>query len=72
VARLLGSVSSQQVLQTLQYKKAGGQQTTKSFRSRTGEVAEAWEDIAKLIQDEAFPILLEGVQQKAPENGGDK
>jgi hypothetical protein len=67
----LGSATIQQVWQALRYTKPGGQQITKTLRSRRGEVAESWEDKVKLIQEEAFPKPLEGVRWKAPDKGGE-
>jgi len=70
--KFLTSDRRDQVWQALRYTKPGGQQTTKILRSRTGEVAESWEDKAELIKEEAFPKPLKGVERKAQEEGGDK
>jgi len=50
--------------------KPGGQQTTKTLKSRDGVVAESWGDKAELIKEEAFPKPLKGVERKAQEEGG--
>jgi uncharacterized protein involved in tolerance to divalent cations len=50
-----------QVWQALRYTKPGSQQTTKTLRSRMGEVAESWDQKAELIKEEAFPKPLKGV-----------
>jgi hypothetical protein len=55
----------------LRYTKPGGQQTTKTLKSRTGEVAESWESKAELIKEEAFPKPLKGMERKAREEGGE-
>jgi len=47
--KFLTLATRDQVWQALRYTKPGGQQTTKTLRSRTGEVAESWEDKAELI-----------------------
>jgi len=44
---------------------------TKALRSRSGEVAESWEEKAELIKEEAFPKPLKGVERKAQEEGGE-
>jgi len=69
--KFLTSATRDQVWQVLRYTKPGGQQTTKTLRSRTGEVAECWEDKAELIKEEAFPKPLNGVERKAQEEGGE-
>jgi len=69
--KFLTSATRDQVWQALRYTKPGGQQTTKTLRSMTGEVAESWEDKAELIKEEAFPKPLKGVERKAQEEGGD-
>jgi len=70
-SNFLTSVMRDQVWQALRYTKPGGQQTTKPSKSRTGEVAESWEDKTKLIKEEAFPKPLKGVVGKAQEEGGE-
>jgi len=65
------SATRDQVWQALRYTKPGGQQTTKALRSRTGEVAESWEENAELIKEEAFPKPLKGVERKAQGEGGE-
>jgi len=67
--KFLTSLTRDQVWQVLRYTKPGGQQTTKTLKSRTGEVAESWEDKAELIKEEAFPKPLKGVERKAQEEG---
>jgi len=69
--KFLTSATRDQVWQALRYMKPGGQQTTKTLRSRTGEVAESWEDKPELIKEEAFPKPLKGVERKAQEEGGE-
>jgi len=69
--KFLSSATRDQVWQALRYTKPGGQQTMKALRSRSGEVAESWEEKAKLIKEEAFPKPLKGVERKAQEEGGE-
>jgi len=69
--KYLTSATRDQVWQALRYTKPGGQQMTKALRSRSGEVAESWEEKAELIKDEAFPKPLKGVEQKAQQEGGE-
>jgi len=69
--KFLTSATRDQVWQALRYTKPGGQQMTKTLRSRTGEVAESWEEKAELIKEEAFPKPLKGVERKAQEEGGE-
>jgi len=69
--KFLTSATRAQVWQALRYTKPGGQQTTKSLKSRTEEVAESWEEKAELIKEEAFPKPLKGVERKAQEEGGE-
>jgi len=69
--KFLTSATRDQVWQALRYTKPGGQQTTKALRSRSGEVAESWEEKAELIKEEAFPKPLMGVERKAQEVGGE-
>jgi len=69
--KFLSSATRDQVWQALRYTKPGGQQTTESLRSRTGEVATSWEEKAQLIKEEAFPKPLKGVERKAQEEGGE-
>jgi len=69
--KFLSSATSHQVWQALRYLKPGGQQTTKALKSRSGEVAESWEDKAELIKEEAFPKPMRSVQRKAQEEGGE-
>jgi len=66
----LTSATRDQVWQALRYTKPGGKQTTKSLKSRTGEVAESLEEKADLIKEEAFPKPLKGVERNAQEEGG--
>jgi len=44
---------------------------TKALRSRSGEVAESWEEKVELIKEEAFPKPLKGVEGKAKDEGGE-
>ena len=67
--QFLTSATRYQVWQGLRYTKPGGQQTTRALKSRTGEVAESWEEKAELIKEEAFPKPLKGVERKAQEEG---
>ena len=67
----LTSATKDQVWQALRYTKPGGQQTTKSLKSRTGEVAESWQEKVELIKEEAFPKPLKGVERRAQEEGGE-
>jgi len=67
----LKSVTKDQVWQALRYTKPGSQQTTKTLRSRTGELAESWDQKAELIKKEAFPKPLNCVERKAQEEGGE-
>jgi len=67
--QFLTSATRDQVWQGLRYTKPGGQQTTRALKSRTGEVAESWEEKAELIKEEAFPKPLKGVERKAQEEG---
>jgi len=69
--KFLTSATRDQVLQALRYTKPGGQQTTKALKSRTGEVAESWEEKAEWIKEEAFPKPLKGVGRKARKEGGE-
>jgi len=69
--KFLSSATRDQVWQALRYTKPGGQQTTKALKSRSGEVAESWEEKAELIKEEAFPKPLKGVERKAQEEGGE-
>jgi hypothetical protein len=62
--------TTDQVWQALRYTKSGGQQTTKTWRSRTVEVVESWDQKAQSIKDEAFPKPLKGGDRKAQEEGG--
>jgi len=55
----------------LRYMKPGGQQTAKALKSRSGEVAESWEEKAELMKEDAFPKPLKGVSRKAQEEGGE-
>jgi hypothetical protein len=43
----------------------------KTLRSRSGEVAESWDQKAELFKEEAFPKPLKGVERKAQEEGGE-
>jgi len=70
-SRFLSTAKSEQVWQALRYTKPGGQQTTKALRSRSGEVAESWEEKAELIKEEAFPKPLKGVEWRAKREGGE-
>jgi hypothetical protein len=67
----LQSTTSDQVWQALRYTKPGGQQTTKTLKSRTGEVAESWHQTAEFIKEEAFPKPLKGMEKKTKEEGGE-
>jgi len=69
--KFLTSATRDQVWQALRYTKPGGQQTTKSLRSRNGEMAESWMEKAELIKEQAFPKPLVGVERKAQEEGGE-
>jgi len=69
--KFLTSATRDQVWQALRYTKPGGQITTKALKSRTGEVAESWEEKAELIKKEAFLKPLKGVERKAQEEGGE-
>ena len=69
--KFLTSATGDQVWQVLRYTKPGGQQTTNTLKSRTGEEAESCEEKAELIKEEAFPKPLEGVERKAQEEGGE-
>jgi hypothetical protein len=53
------------------YMMPGGQQTTKTLRTRLGEVAESWLQKAELIKEEAFPVPVKGMDKKAKEEGGE-
>jgi len=65
------SATRDQVWQALRYTKPGSQQAMKALRSRSGEVAESWEEKAELIKEEEFPKPLKGVVKKAQEDGGE-
>jgi len=69
--KFLTSATRDQVWQALRYTKPWGQQSMKALRSRSGEVAECWEEKAELIKEEAFPKPLKGVERKAQEEGGE-
>jgi len=69
--KFLTSPTRDQIWQVLRYMKPGGEQTTKALRSRSGVVAESWEEKAELIKEEAFPKPLKGVERKAQEEGGE-
>jgi len=67
----LRSATHDQLWHALRYIKPGGQQKTKSSRSRSGEVAESWEQNAELMKEKAFPKPLKGVERKAREDRGE-
>jgi len=69
--KFLSPATRDSVWQALRDTKLGGQQTSKALKSRNGEVAESWEDNAELINKEAFPKPLKGVERKAQEEGGE-
>jgi len=69
--KFLHSALGDQGCQVLRFMKPGGQQTTKTLKPRSGAVAESWEEKAELIQEEAFPKPLNGVESKAQEKGGE-
>jgi len=68
--KFLSSATTDQVWQALRYTKPGGQQTTKTLKSRDGVAAESWEDKAELIKEEAFARPVKGVERKAQDEGG--
>jgi len=69
--KLPSSATSNRVRQVLRYTKQEGQLITKALKSRSGEMAEYWQEEEELKNEDVFPKTLKGVERNAIERAGE-